>query len=537
MPTGLKETFRFLTDTENESAVEVLIAGLECPHRGIRERALRALLARRSARGHTAVFRRLPKLDARCHAIVGERPGRLLAAAKEALGSRDADVIAAAHDAILTFRLYDAMPVLTAMLSDKRNPDPGRTAETILALADRFYQELSAPDRPSQRHDIDSLRRRLTGTLEEAVGRFRSQPKSEVVEAFLMLARQQNVYLRRILQEPGDRTREIVLEILRTSSRGAVLRLLLGFLEDAQLPNAVRSVLSSRDDAKFVENLLRCTAPRPSRQVAKTLARFETFAWARPDHDLLVTLDGEVQESAVHFLMASGMPHAAVFGVLKHLLAEGKPGGRRAAAERLAEFEGAEADALVVEKLEDEDPGVRAHLIGQVRQRQIPGAMSLLIRFVDSPHHEVRQALRDALPEFSYRRFMANLDSIDADLLPTAGHVVGKVDGDVRIRVATDLEGPSPVKRRRAVVAASAMGLVRDMEERIINRLSDDDHMVRLAAAQALAQCETVPSWDALRDALLDRSVVVQEAAEQSLTRIAQSLQTDVEEESEEVMS
>ena len=57
--------------------------------------------------------------------------------------------------------------------------------------------------------------------------------------------------------------------------------------------------------------------------------------------------------------------------------------------------------------------------------------------------------------------------------------------------------------------------------------------MVRLAAAEALADCETETSWESLCDALFDRSVVVQEAAERSLMRISRSLQKVPENEEE----
>ena len=105
---------------------------------------------------------------------------------------------------------------------------------------------------------------------------------------------------------------------------------------------------------------------------------------------------------------------------------------------------------------------------------------------------------------------------------------------DVRPNLTEDMESPSRLWRRRAVSAAGAMGLVPELEPLVIQRLSDEDHMVRLAAAKALSECETMPSWEALRDALLDRSAIVQEAAEQSLMRISQSLQLEAEESAEE---
>ena len=96
------------------------------------------------------------------------------------------------------------------------------------------------------------------------------------------------------------------------------------------------------------------------------------------------------------------------------------------------------------------------------------------------------------------------------------------------------MDSRSPVRRRRAVLIATAMGMVPTMEEVLIERVSDDDHMVRATAAEALADCKTMPTWEALRDALLDRSVVVQEAAEQSLERISRALLEHLKEQEEE---
>jgi HEAT repeat protein len=150
---------------------------------------------------------------------------------------------------------------------------------------------------------------------------------------------------------------------------------------------------------------------------------------------------------------------------------------------------------------------------------------------VDSPEEEVKQALRKAMPEFTLGQFLPNVEAMDEELRPIAGHLVRKIDPDIVPELAAAMEGPSPVGRRRAVVGASAMGLVQELEETVIRLLSDEDHMVRAAAAKALADCKSMPTWEALRDALLDQSFVVQQAAEQSLEQISQYLLRPVEQE------
>ena len=147
-----------------------------------------------------------------------------------------------------------------------------------------------------------------------------------------------------------------------------------------------------------------------------------------------------------------------------------------------------------------------------------------MMQMVDTPHVELRFALGKSMPEFTFRQFINNFDSMPEELLSTTGHLVRKIDLKAKKELIAELEGLSPVRRRKAVQAAAAMGMVRTVEQQIIARLSDDDHMVRIAAAKALAGCDSMPSWEALRDALLDKSVIVQEAAESSLMRITQSL-------------
>jgi len=262
------------------------------------------------------------------------------------------------------------------------------------------------------------------------------------------------------------------------------------------------------------------------------LSRIDRLAWAEPGHPLLCSLDGPSQRDAVQLLLATSIKKNDVFRVLSYLLLEGKVEGRRAAAEALADFPGAEADALVVKALADPDPVVRSHLIRQLRSRGLPGAMSLLVRMVDVPDPEIRRALCDSLPEFTMRHFLDNFPDLPDQWVSTVGNLVRKLDAQAAEVLRSEMERPSPVRRQRAIQAAMAAGLVRELEQTVIGLLSDEDHMVRVKAAKALAECDSMPTWEALRDALLDRSVVVQEAAEQSLQQISRSLLQDRKRES-----
>ena len=521
---GLETTFRFLAETENEASVDVLIAAFDCPHEPTRHHALRAILERRSPEGHREVFRRLPKMDESCRAIIDEHPDRLIRVVSHALRKANRRQCETACDAVVSFRLYYALPALVSVLVDVEGAPTKLLADAALKLSEKFYGELSGVVEGHTRKNQDAIRHRITSSLEDATKKFHRHKRTEVVEAFLLVAKPKNVALRQLLQRPDESSCQTILTLLAGSPQGGVIRLLLGFLEDPQMPRAVIKVIAERDDQKFIEHLLHTIGARPSKTVARSLKRFDSFLWAKPDNPLFDKLDDAAQHGAVQLLAASNMDREELLQFLGFVLTHGKPGGRRAAAEALAEFHGSEADAMAVRIIADEDAQVRAALIPQLRAREIPNALSLLIRMVDTDDEHIHEALRKAMPEFSYRQFMDNFDSMPDQLQAIGGNVVRKIDPEVSAKLAADMNSPSPVCRRRAVQAAGAMGAAQDMESVIIGQISDDDHMVRTAAAQILAECNTKPSWEALRDALFDSSVAVQEVAENSLRSISQSL-------------
>ncbi len=562
MTPGFEATFQLLARTDNEAALDVLLAGLDSSHLPTRDAALRALMERPSPAGHDEVFRRLSTLDERARAIVEDRPDRLVRVANDVLArSRAGDPDQAngrkrtlrwarrakpphtgtagtvdfrlACEAIVTLRMYDAMPALLAAAENQASPEGVLAGQTVLQLTDAFYAELSSAGEPKRR-DIEGTRARISDALQAAASAFAKHQCRAVVEAFLTVVKHQDAGLRRMLRTPAESVHAPIVEVLSSSTRGGVLRLLLRFLEDPQSPQVALDVVGRRADARFVQVLLEAVGFPASRGMTETLTRVRSIAWAQPSHPVFAELDGKAQRGAVGMLCASAVDRSAALATLGYLLAEGKPEGRRAAAVALAGFHGPEANALVLRGLNDPDPEVRASLIEQLRPRKVPGVLSILIRLVDNPHDVVRAALHKALPEFTFKKFLANFDDMPEDLRATAGYLVRKIDLDAVPQLVAEMECLSPVRRRRAVSAATAMGVVGEMEPAVIKLLGDNDHMVRIAAAKALADCKSMPTWEALRDALLDRSVIVREAAEASLMQIAVKLAEDTAEESAE---
>jgi len=276
-----------------------------------------------------------------------------------------------------------------------------------------------------------------------------------------------------------------------------------------------------RSDQKFIMHLLRRIGYAPTATAAQNLKRMDTIAWLRNElSGAIDELDDAAQHSLVQLVMACGMKRADAFRVIEHVLRHGRPGGRRAAAHALAQFNGAEANALALHALDDSDPEVQAAAAGQLRQRGIPGALNRLIELLDWPSEIVRQTARQSLAEFNFDRYLAAFDMLGDEVRRTTGALVKKVTPNVVGALGEELAARSRTRRLRGLGIAAAMDLVPEMTASIIELLGDEDHLVRAEAARALGQCRTDEALEALEEALHDRSVPVQEAALRSLRQL-----------------
>ena len=163
---------------------------------------------------------------------------------------------------------------------------------------------------------------------------------------------------------------------------------------------------------------------------------------------------------------------------------------------------------------------MQANALRQLRGRGIPGALTRLVEMMETPHEIVRRAVRESLAEFNFRRYLAAYDMLEDEVRRSTGSMVRKIDPEAIPQLQEELATKSRTRRLRAINAAVSMGAAIDVEEQLIQRLGDEDHVVRAEAARALGNCNTPAACNALAEACADRSIVVQEAAEESLARL-----------------
>lgn len=520
---GLQATFAHLAQTENEAAVQLLIPALDSPHRAIQLGALRSLLERRSLAGQREIISRLHLLDEPWKAIIAERRASMSHALRDAILDASPRLCANGCQAALWFREYDLLPALINALEDESNPNAPLAAQTALALVDSFCTEFAENSSEQPHRDWRLLRARLTECLERSVQRFSRHKRREVLQAFLMLAAHDNPSLKQILDDPLDSRYLTVIDELTHRRHPEVLRLILDFLEDPGAPSAMLALMAHRSDPEFVKLLLERVGDKPSAFVAHNLGRIGNVAWLHDPQTLIDDLDDAGQQSLVRLVMASSMNRLESYKTVAQLVVRGQPGARRAATAALAEFHGAEANQLALKALLDDDEQVQASAIRQLRDRGIPGAISILLDMISSPSETIREAARDSLSEFKFPRFLASFDMLDEEVRVTSGKLVRKIDPSSAALLLEEARSPSRRRRIRALQMATAMEAASEIIDAVLQLLDDEDHLVRLEAAKALGQCRTMEAYAALTHATDDRSLTVRDAALTSLERIAKS--------------
>ncbi len=514
---SIQKTLRVLESSGNEAANDVLLAALDSPNASIRNAALAALLHRHCLAGQRAALTRFFDSDDGWRQAICAHKGALLQVLKNALVASSTPEKAHACRVARAVQEYDVVPTLVQIVEVEGHPVATLAAETIVELADALLDELADTADGRRGRDLEFVRHRLTGVLEESVRRFSQHQSDAIVEAFLILVARENATLQHILFDPHDAAYLATVRLLRTSQRPGVIRLLLSCLDAPHAATAALGAIGHRGDPHFVELLLKKVGRDPTLLVRHNLARIERYSWLPETPRTLSPLDEVSQEAAAHLIAASGFNLAKKIAWLGFVLRQGPTLARTAAASALGQFSGPMADSLVVEALDSGHPEVQAVLLSQIRPRGIKAGLGLLVDYLDSPHECVRQAASAELTEFSIERYLATFDVSDDDARRSAGTLVRKVDPHAIAVLESEFDSPSSRRRIRALGAAAAMNLVDHLEPKIVKLLADEDPILRVEAARILAAGESEAALRELDNARTDANALVRDTALRSL--------------------
>jgi HEAT repeat protein len=517
MAQALAHTFDVLARSRNDAATAALLAALEAGDARVFDGSVRALVRRTSKQGHLAVLRRWHLLPEELKRAVDGHQGRMGGALRDGLLSPDDQLFANSCDVARESGEFDLAPTLITIAEQGAHQRSRVATELVVGLVGRLIHPLADDAEAGYSRHPETILKSVLESLERSVERFGVHGRHELVEAFIVLAGAGNAALRRILETTHNVCYETIVGVLEESANPDLLDVLADYLAKSDAPAAVRHVASRRVDGPFVARLLSLPLDPTNAALAKNLSRIRSFACLASVDAIGKRYSPGEQAAAMRLVSMTGAQEESKLDFAAALLARGSQSARVAACEALAPIAGQRSNDLVLAALADPDPHVQAAATRQLRDRHIPGSMAKLIELVASPHAEVQAAARESLSEFTFENYLARYETLDDDARRQTGGLVATVDVNAPQHLRQEMASLVRRRRLRAIEMADAMGLTARVSDALVERLSDEDHLVRAAAADALAGCSAFDVRDALLGALNDRSYAVQNAARNSL--------------------
>ncbi|RIK77265.1 MAG: hypothetical protein DCC67_12880 [Planctomycetota bacterium] len=517
--TPLQRTFDALAKSHNEAATPTLIAALQAGGGPIFDGAIAALCHRRAKAGHTAVLRQWNRLGREQREVVKRGRCRMGAALREAVLQGDDPLFRAAMEFVDESGDFDLIPTLV-VVAEQANDERSRLAvELTLRLVDQL-SDWMASDEPVIGRDPHTIRYCVLESLERSVERYHQHERPELLEAFIVLAGPFSRTLRNILSAPHHACYQALVEVLATSANPSVLRLLTDMLSASETPHVVQHVISKRTDRPFVDALLSIDFDDDNPAMRRNLAQLKFLACCEDTVLVCTQFTPRQQAAAVKLLAATGAGDDYKLMLIDALLKHGSVEGRVAACRALHAVPGQAGNKLLLHALDDPEGAVQAAAVRQLRERKIPGTLSRLVDLVSSPLEEVAAAARESLSVFSFDNYAARFDVMDEGARQAVGVRVAKVDRTTPARLRQELAHSNRRQRLRALQMAAAMEMLPTLADAVVERLQDEDQVVRAAAADLLRFCTASDVRNALLTALGDRSAAVQLAAKNSLAAL-----------------
>lgn len=512
------KTIKYLGKSTNPSSVEILRPLLDSSDDDLRFAAFDSLFLRKDDDIYVLLFRIVLAdeerwKDAKC--LTPERWARL---ANSAFRCENAKVRDAAAQAIVKYKIYEALPNVLLYLEGS-DAAMARTARGMLVqLAESFYQDLANAPSDLERRNLDRRREWFVQQLDAPIKRFAANGIDELIQSLLIVTKKDYETIRTIIGDHRSLACKRASELLRFGDHGSYVRLLLSYVPDADSPAVIDEILTTRSDKIFVRKLVEMVGVNPSYDFRMALKRFKDFSWFDDmNPDLPDLLEG-IEPCAIQLFQASGMPKEKMVRLYRFFFENPSFLARRTAAQSIRRLVGDEVNDLLLEYVIDPDAETAATIFRLLKSRNVKELDHMFLQLVERPEPEIRQAIYDTMPELHVEAFASRIGQLPTETAKVLGRFVRNVDPNTFKVVNDDIHSPIPVRRQAACGVAAATGLAPEFEHRLLELAeTDDETNVRLSAIAALGCVLTKESVETLKMLMSDRSVDIQGAAAAAL--------------------
>ena len=504
---GLDVTFQTLAESQNVSAIDVLIAAIKDGDQYIRHRALAALLQRPEKRSSEELLKVWPHLDASNIATLTESKKWLLDAVLDALKS-DSQSAVSAIKVVRDLYLHEAvLPIIELAESHRSRAVRHAATETVLVIAKALGFEARHSRDPS------SVRRPIVARLDTSVRCLSMHRNEDLVDAFLMASAWSDSGLRTALASDQPTSKPLLIR-LEESQQYTVVELLAGFLTRRKFSPQIAEIIKRRPDDSCREALLRTTTNTPSATVIRNLNSIGIPMSCREGEKLMRELPPERRAALAHVYIATMRDVTVQLHVVLTAIELGGPACTEAGILGLNRCEIPSFDYWLpaVLLLAREDP---EETEGDANAR----LLSRLIDLLECGDDGIVRGAQRVLSSLNVGDVLPKFEQFTEQQAREIGQVVMMIDSDAIGQIRDGLRHPVLKKRIAAITAADALAAVDSLAD-LFDHISREDHQeARILAARAMGKATNEKTLDLLREMTELPDCAARDAAVEALQR------------------
>ncbi len=426
---GLAKTFKVLQKSRNRSIATLLEESFREGGAEVRRRALEAMVATHRGGVGLSVVERWHELPDSLREKVIEKSSSLSTAIRLGLNSGNLQTIENALSIIEVAHEPMLAPELVRLVEEGRGTIRQRAGQAIVSIVRSLADDKDSGSKRSGPRTFRTIRGQVYECLYKAMERFADHRSEEIAFSFLLLSEPRDELLRRLLRSPRDPAMPVLCRHLSDSEDPLLLSgILVSSVTIANASPALLRIWSHRNDIEFVQAFCHRVGRYPSETIRSNLKRLKSVRWLRGNLSHLADLSATEQIAVLNITRSSQMATSDVFRVVEFLLEHGVLEVQQRATEHLHLIRTPAADRLVARMADHGDPTIQAAIVGQLRERKIPGAMERLMKALESEHAPVRSAAKRCFPDVDIERYLMMFDQMDAEAKVANGALVLKVD-------------------------------------------------------------------------------------------------------------
>ncbi|XZE53236.1 HEAT repeat domain-containing protein [Planctomycetaceae bacterium SH139] len=515
--TGMQLTFNVLATAANGAADGLLALALESDETTVRQQAITAILNRRTDRGALLILKMWEDLNDSELRAVQEHPAAMQAVIAGVLkGQADAPLWLTALSALRMLSLDGLLPLVIDRLETAGDR---RLRQHMMAAVMDVSGSLGTSAREGRGRP--SLREPVVRRLAESIRRMNFHRCEGLSEAFLAASSWGDRELRILLTEDLEAARRLETPLM-TSTVPGVLQLIAGYLRRKHIPAGVRQAIELRSDELFRNALLKTVGGEPTTMLLRHLREMPLLAIFHSLETLANETPSTFLVGLVHAHTANNDSPVDKLTLLLDVIAKGNHDAEAAVAIALAHCPPLDPEILLqaAAALASDSGQMQPHLVPY--QRVIKRVLKLL----DHPSQAIVHGLQHVMQGLHAEHFVKVIDELPAVQLPAVGGVICRIDRNAANTLAQALRSPLIERRRQAVKAIVACGLVNSLESALTQIAKDDYREVRILALQALVQGQDEASLVALEGAAFGPDGSQRDAAIDSLTERLEELKS-----------